>query len=199
MNVLDRIVESTRTDVHRRRRQVPLAELERQLAARGHDRPFQEALARPGISVIAEHKRRSPSVGEIREGATVTLCSLDERARVLVDAFARHPASFPAQIHDELLVEVAPGEREAVEEILRTQMRGAVERLEAIGVPCTLFDRLTGLTATDALVALLMRLSGKPAPARVKRQRGQLQDAMLDGHFHLGGKRVAILLLREGE
>ncbi len=31
------------------------------------------------------------------------------------------------QIHDELLVEVAPGEREAVEEILRTQMRGAVE------------------------------------------------------------------------
>jgi len=72
VNVLDRIVESTRTDVHRRRRQVPLAELERQLAARGHDRPFQEALARPGISVIAEHKRRSPSVGEIREGATVT-------------------------------------------------------------------------------------------------------------------------------
>jgi hypothetical protein len=38
-------------------------------------------------------------------------------------------------------------------------------------VPCTLFDRLTGLTATDALVALLMRLSGKPAPARLKRQR----------------------------
>jgi nitrogenase molybdenum-iron protein NifN len=72
------------------------------------------------------------------------------------------------------------------------QMRGAVERLEAVGVPCTLFDRLTGLTATDALVALLMRLSGKPAPARLKRQRGQLQDAMLDGHFHLGGKRVAI-------
>ena len=72
------------------------------------------------------------------------------------------------------------------------QMRGAVERLAAVGVPCTLFDRLTGLTATDALVALLMRLSGKPAPARLKRQRGQLQDAMLDGHFHVGGKRVAI-------
>jgi indole-3-glycerol phosphate synthase len=72
VNVLDRIVESTRTDVRRRRKAVPLAELEQQLAGRGHDRPFQEALGRPGISVIAEHKRRSPSVGEIREGSTVT-------------------------------------------------------------------------------------------------------------------------------
>ena len=30
------------------------------------DRPFSEALTLPGISVIAEHKRRSPSAGEIR-------------------------------------------------------------------------------------------------------------------------------------
>lgn len=72
MNVLERIVESTRQDVRRRQEQVPLAELERALAGRGHDRPFEEAVSRPGISVIAEHKRRSPSVGLIREGATVT-------------------------------------------------------------------------------------------------------------------------------
>ena len=31
-------------------------------------RPFAEALARPGTSLIAEHKRRSPSAGTIREG-----------------------------------------------------------------------------------------------------------------------------------
>ena len=31
------------------------------------DRPFAEALARPGTSLIAEHKRRSPSAGVIRE------------------------------------------------------------------------------------------------------------------------------------
>ena len=41
------------------------------LAARGDDRPFSEALTLPGVSVIAEHKRRSPSAGTIREGATV--------------------------------------------------------------------------------------------------------------------------------
>ncbi len=71
MNVLERIVESTHREVRRRREHVPMAELERHLAARGDDRPFSEALTRPGISVIAEHKRRSPSAGEIRKGATV--------------------------------------------------------------------------------------------------------------------------------
>lgn len=32
-------------------------------------RPFSEALARPGISLIAEYKRRSPSAGELPHGA----------------------------------------------------------------------------------------------------------------------------------
>jgi indole-3-glycerol phosphate synthase len=80
-NVLDRIVDSTRRDVEHRRAEVPLATLERQLAARSEDRPFSEALVHPGISVIAEHKRRSPSAGTIREGATVAeVVSAYERA-----------------------------------------------------------------------------------------------------------------------
>jgi indole-3-glycerol phosphate synthase len=72
MSVLERIVDSTREDVARRRSAVPLAELERQASGTREDRPFSEALTRPGISLIAEHKRRSPSAGEIRRGATVT-------------------------------------------------------------------------------------------------------------------------------
>ncbi|MDP2709865.1 MAG: indole-3-glycerol phosphate synthase TrpC [Solirubrobacteraceae bacterium] len=71
MNVLDRIVASTRDDVRRRRDELPLSVLESELAKRGDDRPFSEALTLPGVSVIAEHKRRSPSAGAIREGATV--------------------------------------------------------------------------------------------------------------------------------
>lgn len=70
-NVLERIVDATRRDVEQRRSEVPLAELERSLLGRSEDRPFAEALVHPGISVIAEHKRRSPSAGAIREGATV--------------------------------------------------------------------------------------------------------------------------------
>ena len=71
MNVLDRIVADTREDLRRRREEIPLATLEKALDGRGDDRPFSEALSAPGVSVIAEHKRRSPSAGEIREGATV--------------------------------------------------------------------------------------------------------------------------------
>jgi len=72
VSVLERIVEDTRDEVHRRREVVPLARLEEVIAARPAGRPFSEALTRPGVSLIAEHKRRSPSAGEIRAGATVT-------------------------------------------------------------------------------------------------------------------------------
>jgi indole-3-glycerol phosphate synthase len=71
MSVLDRIVDATREDVARRQAAVPLSELEGRLAAPRDDRPFREALTRPGVSLIAEHKRRSPSAGEIRAGASV--------------------------------------------------------------------------------------------------------------------------------
>jgi indole-3-glycerol phosphate synthase len=72
VNVLDRIVDATRQDLQQRRRDRPQADLERALEGRADDRPFSEALARPGISLIAEHKRRSPSAGLLREGASVT-------------------------------------------------------------------------------------------------------------------------------
>ncbi len=72
MSVLDRIVDSTREEVRRRRELTPLSQLEALVHTHaGDDRPFSEALTRPGVSVIAEHKRRSPSAGEIRAGATV--------------------------------------------------------------------------------------------------------------------------------
>jgi indole-3-glycerol phosphate synthase len=71
VSVLERIVEDTRDEVGRRRASVPLARLEAAIAERPEGRPFSEALMQPGISLIAEHKRRSPSAGLIREGATV--------------------------------------------------------------------------------------------------------------------------------
>ena len=72
MSRLDSIVQATRDEVERRKRERPLSELEREAERRQEGRPFLEALARPGTSLIAEHKRRSPSAGEIREGASVT-------------------------------------------------------------------------------------------------------------------------------
>jgi indole-3-glycerol phosphate synthase len=64
--VLERILAETRAEVERRRREVPLAQLARE-SRRSPPRPFRDALARPGIGVIGEFKRRSPSAGTLRE------------------------------------------------------------------------------------------------------------------------------------
>ncbi|MCG6204787.1 nitrogenase iron-molybdenum cofactor biosynthesis protein NifN [Rhodopseudomonas sp. HC1] len=76
---------------------------------------------------------------------------------------------------------------------LGEQMRDAAAALEAkAGVSFTLLQRLTGLAAGDELMATLARISGRPVPPKYRRQRSQLVDAMLDGHFYFGGKQVAI-------
>lgn len=60
------------------------------------------------------------------------------------------------------------------------------------GVADSRFDSLMGLKAMDALVSTLHRISGRPVPARLERQRSQLQDTQLDTHFMLGFARYAI-------
>jgi indole-3-glycerol phosphate synthase len=67
---LDELVGATREALHRRKRERPLAELEAEAGSVPEGRPFAEALSRPGTSLIAEHKRRSPSAGTIREGTS---------------------------------------------------------------------------------------------------------------------------------
>jgi indole-3-glycerol phosphate synthase len=75
--VLERILQSTRREVERRKRELPPQELERRPVSAGATRkaaqpPFRAALTRPGIGVIAEFKRRSPSAGALREDADVS-------------------------------------------------------------------------------------------------------------------------------
>jgi indole-3-glycerol phosphate synthase len=68
MGMIEELVQAARAGVARRRAEVPLEELQRRLADRPEQRPFGEALVRPGLSLIAEFKRQSPSAGEIRQG-----------------------------------------------------------------------------------------------------------------------------------
>ena len=64
MNALEPILASTRAELDRRRDDA--------LPARdGEARDFRAALRSPGVSLIAEHKRRSPSAGAIREDAAL--------------------------------------------------------------------------------------------------------------------------------
>jgi indole-3-glycerol phosphate synthase len=75
--VLERILSETRAELEQRKRSVPLDAFQAQAAPDGtrslDGAPgrFHEALARPGIGVIAEFKRRSPSAGCLRENADV--------------------------------------------------------------------------------------------------------------------------------
>ncbi|MGE5126178.1 MAG: indole-3-glycerol phosphate synthase TrpC [Betaproteobacteria bacterium] len=67
-SVLEAILARTRERVEQERRLRPLAELRAAARDAPPARPFAAALSRPGrVNVIAEHKRRSPSRGAIRE------------------------------------------------------------------------------------------------------------------------------------
>jgi len=59
-------------------------------------------------------------------------------------------------------------------------------------VPDYHFDHLMGLNAMDEFIHVLSEISGRPVPERFRRQRAQLQDAMLDTHFMLGMTRFAV-------
>jgi len=77
--------------------------------------------------------------------------------------------------------------------VIGDSLNRAADLLKAkSGVPDFRFAGLMGLDDCDALTQTLAELSGKPVPARIERQRAQLQDAMVDGHFMLGFARVAL-------
>ena len=98
---LDELVGATREAVHRRKRERPLAELEREAGSQPEGRPFAEALARPGTSLIAEHKRRSPSAGTIREGLSCAdLVSAYERGGAAALSVLTEEAHFGGSLAD---------------------------------------------------------------------------------------------------
>ncbi len=108
----------------------------------------------------------------------------------------RQPSDFTATSLGGVTVEriAAMGASEATLAI-GEHMRVAAAALELkTDVRTVFFDRLTGLEASDRLVRTLAELSGRPVPARLRRQRESLVDAMLDGHFFFSHKRIAVAL-----
>jgi indole-3-glycerol phosphate synthase len=74
MGMIEQLVSAARQAVGRRQERVPLSELEgrfRDRAPVDSQRPFNEALVRPGLSLVAEFKRRSPNAGDLSAGADV--------------------------------------------------------------------------------------------------------------------------------
>jgi nitrogenase molybdenum-iron protein NifN len=163
-----------------------------------------EALVPPRDPVVLTDPRRI----NVLPGCHITPGDIDE-LRDLFEAFGLIPSFLPdlsgsldGHIPDDFTPTTIGGTSCEAARAMGTaawtiaigeQMRPAAEALERkAGVPFRLFDRLTGLEANDRLITFLMEISGRPAPEKVRRQRGQLVDAMLDGHFHIGGRRIAI-------
>jgi indole-3-glycerol phosphate synthase len=101
MTKLDDLVDAARQTVHERSRAVPIEDLHSRLEGRTEDRPFKEALVRPGLSVIAEFKRRSPSAGEIRPGAEVAdMVSAYERGGAAALSVLTEDGGFGGSVED---------------------------------------------------------------------------------------------------
>ncbi|WP_066425522.1 nitrogenase iron-molybdenum cofactor biosynthesis protein NifN [Anabaena sp. 4-3] len=78
---------------------------------------------------------------------------------------------------------------------LGESMRGAAKILEErFNIPYEVFSELTGLEPVDEFLQALAILSSRPVPEKYRRQRRQLQDAMLDTHFYFSAKRVSLAL-----
>lgn len=133
-----------------------------------------------------------------------------EELKYIIESFGLRPVVIP-DLSDSLdghLTEVdfspltiggtAVNEFETVGDSIATLVIGASMKKAAkalagkTGVPDYHFKHLMGLDAVDEFVNLLTEISGETVPERLKRQRAQLQDAMLDTHFMLGMTRVAI-------
>jgi nitrogenase molybdenum-iron cofactor biosynthesis protein NifN len=78
---------------------------------------------------------------------------------------------------------------------LGESMRSAAEALQTqFGIPFEVFPSLSNLDAIDSFLEGLADLSGLPVPDKYRRQRAQLQDAMLDTHFFFGRKQVSLAM-----
>ena len=179
------------------------------------DGAFQDGWAK-AVTRMVEQLVETPPLGAARDtkrvnllpGSHLTPGDLDE-LRDIFEAFGLEPLILPdlsgsldGHMPDDFtpttlggisVEDIASMGRSAWTIAIGEQMRDAAVALEKkAGVPFRLFDRLTGLAPNDAFIAFLSKISGRPVPNKYRRQRSQLLDAMLDGHFSFGNKRIAV-------
>ncbi len=172
---------------------------------------WEKAVAR-----MVETLVEKPEAGAQRDSARVNVlpgCHLTpgdlDELRTIIEDFGLEPCFLPdlagsldGHIPDEFVPttiggigvdEIATMGRASWTIAIGAQMRRAAEAMQKkTGTPFRLFERLCGLAPNDLFVTFLSEISGRPVPLKYRRQRGQLADAMLDAHFHIGGRKLAI-------
>ncbi|SFJ62242.1 nitrogenase iron-molybdenum cofactor biosynthesis protein NifN [Bradyrhizobium sp. Gha] len=160
------------------------------------------------VDGASAHGLRDPSKVNVLPGCHLTPGDLDE-LRVIMEDFGLCPSFLPniagsldGHIPDEFtsttlggidIDEIASMGRAGWTIAVGAQMLRPAEVMQAkTGVPFRMFDRLCGLGPNDEFMTFLSEISGRPIPQKYRRQRSQLADAMLDAHFHIGGRKLAI-------
>ncbi|WFU71596.1 nitrogenase iron-molybdenum cofactor biosynthesis protein NifN [Bradyrhizobium sp. CB2312] len=172
---------------------------------------WEKAVARI-VEVLVEgpsaNGLRDPLKVNVLPGCHLTPGDIDE-LRAIVEDFGLCPSFLPdlagsldGHIPDEYtpttiggigVDEIASMGRAGWTIAIGAQMQRAAEVMQVkTGVPFRVFERLCGLCPSDEFMTFLSEISGRPIPLKYRRQRGQLADAMLDAHFHIGGRKVAI-------
>ncbi|HEX3736330.1 MAG TPA: indole-3-glycerol phosphate synthase TrpC [Solirubrobacterales bacterium] len=167
MGIIDELIDGAREGVDARKREVSLADLEAQLSGRVEDRPFQEALVRPGLSLIAEFKRRSPSIGDIAPGAAVA---------AQVSAYERGGAAALSVLTD------APHFGGSLEDLRAA--RGAatlpIIRKDFIVDPYQLYE--AAVNGADAVLLIARALSDRELRALYEEARALDLDCVVEVH-----------------
>jgi indole-3-glycerol phosphate synthase len=165
--MIEQLIAAARTGVEERRTETPQEGLESRLPGRGEDRPFSEALVRPGLSLVAEFKRQSPSAGEISATATV-----EEQ----VGAYERGGAAALSVLTDQLHF---GGSLE--------DLRGAraacslpILRKDFIVDPYQLYE--AAVNGADAVLLIVRALEDRALAEMYERARGLDLDCLVEVH-----------------
>ncbi len=162
------------------------------------------------VGTLAEGGEKVPGQVNLLPGAHLTPADVEE-LKGLVEAFGLTVLAIPDAanaLDGHIDAEVSPlstggipvdairraGRSEATLYVGDSLARAARRLEESFGVPAHGFTSATGLAEVDHLVAVLSALSGRPAPEGLRRWRSRLADAMVDSHYQLGGKKVALAL-----
>jgi indole-3-glycerol phosphate synthase len=167
--MIEQLISAARDGVDARRSLVPQADLESQLHGRGDDRPFNEALVRPGLSLIAEFKRRSPSAGEIFAPA-------DGDVAAQVEAYERGGAAALSVLTDEVHFGGSLEDLRAA----RSACDLPILRKDFIVDPYQLYE--AAVNGADAILLIVRALEDGPLRGLHEEARALALDVLVEVH-----------------
>jgi indole-3-glycerol phosphate synthase len=164
--MIEQLIGAARDGVEERRSRTSQADLESRLPERGEDRPFNEALVRPGLSVIAEFKRRSPSAGEISPAGVAAQVGAYERGGAAALSVLTDGHHFGGSLDDLSAARAACGL--------------PILRKDFIVDPYQLYE--AAVYGADAVLLIVRALEDEPLRRLYEEARGLDLDCLVEVH-----------------